>query len=95
MGAPGSLMSQMSEMSFLCSTMLWKSMRGENRDKKNRDFEWSVLYTCMWIDFGDVFSLLYFLFTDFLLSVYLIRVLLLVVFHSEILRYGEKEKNII
>ena len=72
-GPPGSLMSQMSEMSFLCSTVLWKSIRrGESRDK-NQGF-WSVLYTCMWIDFGDVFSLLYLLFTDFLLSVYRTRV---------------------
>lgn len=48
----------------------------------------------MWIDFGDVFSF-YLLFTDFLLSVYLIRVfLLLVAFHTQILGYGVKEKNI-
>lgn len=34
-GPPGSLMSQKSEMSFLCSTMLWKSIRkGEDRGKK-------------------------------------------------------------
>jgi hypothetical protein len=53
------------------------------------------LYTCTWIDFGDVFGLLYLLFTDFLLSVYLIRVLLLVVFHTQILGYGVKDKNIV
>jgi len=49
----------------------------------------------MWIDFGDVFSLLYLLFTDFLLPVYLIRFLLLVVFHTQMLEYEVKEKNII
>ena len=40
----------------------------EKIETKTKDFEWSVLYTCMWIDFGDVFSLLYLLFTDFFVA---------------------------
>jgi len=46
----------------------------------------------MWIDFGDVFCLLCLLFTDFLLSVYLIRVLLLVVSFTDFGVWGEGEK---
>jgi len=49
----------------------------------------------MWIDFGDVFSFLYLLFTGVLLFVYLIHVLLLVVFHTQILGYEVKEEDIV
>jgi len=47
----------------------------------------------MWIDFGDVFSLLYLLFTDFLLPVYLIRFFVAsCVSYSDFGVWGEGEK---